>query len=128
RGPPVGRCIRWHAHLPVLKRRDPPRERPSFAVPRLFASATAFGRRALTIPEVGPERRGDGGGLLVAGVVGDRRREVRSREFFRHHSGMLPCFLSGPDLRLLESISRSSIRTLRVSGGSITSSTNPRSA
>ena len=44
------------------------------------------------------------------------------------YSGMLPCFLGGRVSRLFRSISMTRIRRGRVSLGSITSSTRPRSA
>ena len=62
--------------------------------------------------------------LLVASASAARRRDP----LVRHHSGTLPCLRLGSSSRFERSSSRPATSLMRVSAGSMTSSTKPRSA
>ena len=128
RGSPVRRARRRHDVGRVSAIGSPPASgrscarclevnRPATVSVRLASSRAIRVRRRSDTSSSRPERRGAS------------RSEARpAAEPPAHQSGMLPCLRRGSSSRLVRSMARPATTFWRVSAGSITSSTYPRSA
>jgi len=111
--------------------------------PRSPAPVTPAKFRGIELRErCGPSPAGRSGadGAGLRGGAGESQQGNQRRDLFRagvalgdldhrrSHRGMLPCLRCGEDARFERSMSRERMRIVRVSPGSMTSSTTPRSA